>query len=344
MSNAPFVTVGVPVYQGEAFVEETLHSIQKQTHKNIEVVISLDGPQATLEDLCQPFLKDSRFRMVTQPERLGWVGNLNWLMAQAETPYWYLNPQDDLVDPAYVETLLEYSRKLPEAAVVYGDIACFGRYEAKIAQPSVTGSAFLRQLELLHEHHAAVAFRGLTRVEALRHAGSIRANEVEGFSTDTTWMAAMARWGELQRVPVELYHKRYHAKNEHARWLTWPAEMIIKAWMIHCADMLEQAMQVEATTPQRRFLWLAGVGRLLSSRFGFLPSTDFAPAEPTARMDPFFEYVQTAGHMDLPTLLEERWDNIKRWTRGFYWHTGKTRTGLNIGHLLEVLLRKQNYH
>jgi len=119
MSNMPYMTIGVPVYQGEAFIEETLRSIQDQTHRNIEVIISLDGPQPASEQRCQPFLKDSRFRIVVQPERLGWVGNINWLMAQAETPYWYCNAQDDLVDRCYVETLLWHTQQMPAAAVVF---------------------------------------------------------------------------------------------------------------------------------------------------------------------------------------------------------------------------------
>ena len=257
MSNVPYVTIGVPVYHGELFIEETLRSIQDQTHRNIEVIISLDGPQPASEQLCQPFLKDSRFRIVVQPERLGWAGNINWLMAQVETPYWYCNAHDDLVNPRYVETLLDHAQQMPEAAVVYCDLVVFGPRSFKITQPSVTGSAFARQFTLLHKHYAAVAFRGLTRVEALRHSGSIRANEIENFMTDNTWMAAMARWGELQRVPVELYQKRYHSKNEHSKWFTWPAEKITKAWIVHCADMLEQAMLVEATTQEYRYIPLS---------------------------------------------------------------------------------------
>jgi len=330
MSNMPYVTIGVPVYQGELFIEETLRSIQDQTHRNIEVIISLDGPQPAAEQLCQPFLKDPRFRIVVQPERLGWVGNLNWLMAQVETPYWFCNAQDDLVNPRYVETLLEHAQQLPEAAVVYCDIATFGLLSFNITQASVAGSAFARQFTLLHEHHSAVAYRGLTRVEALRHSGGIRANEVESFSTDTTWMAAMARWGELQRVPVELYQKRIHSGNEHTKWFTWPPEKVTKAWMVHCADMLEQAMLVEATTQEHRILWLAGVGRLLSRRFGFLPSANFNSAERMSLLNEFIEHLQAAGHMDIPILLEESWSNIKPWTQGFYGLSANTESSLHI--------------
>src|SRR2546423_5375709 len=152
MSKAPHVTIGVPVYRGELFIEETLRSIQNQTHQGIEVIISLDGPEPASEELCQPFLKDSRFRLVIQPERLGWVGNINWLMTQVETPYWFFHQQDDLVDPQYIEVLLDYAQRTPEAAVVYCDIIAFGSLSGKFVQPSVTGTASARLLALLYEH------------------------------------------------------------------------------------------------------------------------------------------------------------------------------------------------
>jgi glycosyltransferase involved in cell wall biosynthesis len=289
MAATDRVTIGVPVYRGERFLAETLGSIQHQTHRDFEVVISLDGPQPEAEEICRPFLRDPRFRLVTQPERLGWVGNIDWLMAQVTAPYWCCQPQDDLLEPRYLEVLTEHARRAPEAAVVYCDIVAFGALSVKLTQPSVTGSAVARQLALLDDHLAAVAFRGLTRAQALRLAGRIPGNEVESFACDTAWMAAMARWGELRRVPLELYRKRYHSANEHAKWRQWPQAKRARAWAGHCAAMLEQALLVEATAQERRQLWRAALRRLVSPRpaAAYLPPADLTAAERAALVDKF---------------------------------------------------------
>lgn len=320
MFNRPDVTVGVPVYQGDLFLQEALAAIQNQTHRNMRVIISLDGPQPASEQLCRPFLKDARFRLVTQPERLGWVGNINWLMAQVETPFWYCHMQDDLVSPRYIEVLAGLARWLPKAAVVYCDIEAFGLLGSRIVQSSVTGSPVQRQLSLLRKHYSAVAFRGLTRVEALRQAGGIPANQAENFSADTVWMAAVARWGELRRVPLRLYQKRYHTRNEHSRWSRWPIEKRTRAWMVHCADMLEQAMCVEASGRERRLLWLATVERLGASGLArrHLPLASWSPAERGRLLETFFAYVETERPIDLPAWLAEDWNHIQHWTREFY--------------------------
>jgi hypothetical protein len=313
MSTAPFVTVGIPVYRGELFIEDTLRSIQNQTHHNIKVIISLDGPQPESERLCRPFLEDSRFHLVVQPERLGWVGNTNYLMAQVETPYWYWHPQDDLVDPRFLEVLVEHAERSPEVAIAYSDIRCFGLRSEMWIAPSVAGDAIARQLLLLREHLWAVAFHGLTRAQALRYSGGIQANGVGTFAADTVWMAAAARWGELRRIPVDLYQKRFHSENESMRWATWPAEKRRESWIAHCADMLEQAMLVQATAHERHLLWLATLGRLVSPQWipWFHTVATLTLAEQVALLDSFFEYLRTSRVMDLPAWLGESWDEIR---------------------------------
>jgi Glycosyl transferase family 2 len=315
------VTIGVPVYRGELFIEEALRSIQMQTHQDIEVIISLDGPQPAAEELCGPFLKDPRFRLSIQPKRLGWVGNINWLMSQVETPYWCYHQQDDLLDPRYIEVLIHCARQTPQAAIVYCDLLDFGTQNRKHAQPSVTGSAAARQFTLLKRFRPALPFRGLTRVEALRYAGEIRPNEVEDFGSDVTWLAAVTRWGELRRVPGELYRKRYHGENESDKASTWSDEKFAGAYMVHCADMLEQAMLVQATTQERRLLWLAAVGRLFARRTAsrYLHVASWSSAEYVSLLDAFFEYIHIARGMDIPGLLEANCKDIQQWTRRFYY-------------------------
>ena len=315
------VTIGVPVYRGELFIEETLRSIQMQTHQDIEVIISLDGPQPEAEELCEPFLKDPRFRLSIQPKRLGWVGNINWLMSQVETPYWCYHQQDDLIDARYIEVLVDYARQTPQAAIVYCDNVTFGTQNRKGAHPSVTGSAAARQYTLLGKYRGGLPFRGLTRVEALRYAGEIRPNEVENFGAEVTWIAALARWGELRRVPSELYRKRFHAENETNKWFSFSDEEFARAIMVHCADMLEQAMLVQATRQERRLMWLAAVGRLFARRTAssYLRLASWSSAEYVSLLDAFVEHVHLAKGMDIPGLLEANWKDIQQWTRRFYY-------------------------
>ncbi len=307
------VTIGVPVYRSERFVAETLRSLQAQTCGDFTAVLSLDGPQPAAEAACRPFLDDSRFQLVTQPRRLGWVGNANWLMAHAATPFFCLLPHDDLIDPTYFETLLEHARRAPEAAVVYCDVQAFGRSDITFVQPSVRGGPVARQLTLLQDHLYAVAWRGLTRVEALRAAGGMPQNPVGGFAADSAWMPAVARWGELHRVPLTLYRKRYHDANEHAVWNGWPPAKRARAWAAHCAAVLDEALRIEATPAERRLLWLTAVGRLVARRHAmhYIPVHEYTSSARAALVELFLGEIEARG-MDLPALLQTSEDALRR--------------------------------
>ena len=65
MKKRPLVSVIVPVYNTEEFVERTLNSICVQTYKNIEIIVVNDGSTDNSEDVCLSIAKkDSRVRYI----------------------------------------------------------------------------------------------------------------------------------------------------------------------------------------------------------------------------------------------------------------------------------------
>lgn len=317
MTGPETVTLGVPAYRGAAYVAESLASIQAQTHADLRVLISLDGPDPETEEACRPFLDDPRFRLTVRPERLGWVRNFNWLVDQADTAYWCYQQQDDVLEPTYLETLVRAARRHPEAAVLYCDMQTFGTLDQPVTAPSVGGSSSGRQLALLYDHHAAVALRGLCRLQALRDAGRLRSNPADDFASDTVWLSSMARAGELVRVPETLYRKRFHDANEHTRWARWPDERRRRAWVVHCAEMLDEAMLCEATVEERRLLYDATLHRLTTARRApeYLPAEARTPAGRRRLLADFFDHLRAHARPDLPDLLGTDWPRLRRATR-----------------------------
>jgi hypothetical protein len=314
------VTIGVPVYRGRRFLEESLKSVVSQTYEDFNVIISVDKPDPDSEQICRQFLTDSRFKMILQPRQLGWMGNMNWLMSQVETEFWHLQEQDDVMEPDFLALLVAYARANPTVATVYSDIRIFGIQDVSIVQQSLIGSAFLRQMTLLHEHHQGVALHGLSRAKAMRATGGIPGNEVENFLTETAWMAGMARWGELHRIPMELYRKRLHGENTLLGWFTWPRDKRLAAWQCHCLDMLEQALQIESNEHERRLLWLTAVKRLVSSRTAncIIEVAGLTSAERMMMLDGFLRRARTSTTLNVSGMLDADWNEIDAWTRGFY--------------------------
>jgi hypothetical protein len=317
------VTIGVPIYRGERFLEETLHSIQRQTYKTFDVIMSLDTPDPVCEAICAKFIGDTRFKLVVQPERLGWVGQINWLMSHVTNDFWYYHQQDDLTEETYIDILLDHAQRHPSAALVYCDIRPIGRIEGQsFSAPSVLGvTPYTRVMTMLHEHFPAFAFRGLTRAQALKVAGPIGVNEVDCFGVDITWLTGVARCGELHRVPLTLYSKRYHDQNTESRWWSLSKEDQLRSWSRHCIDMLGQALHLRGSPEQARLLWSAAVARLTAPEGAghFLKIDDLGLSERTSLLDSFLSQAISAYGESLRMWLDADWDVVVRWTESGFW-------------------------
>jgi GT2 family glycosyltransferase len=261
----PQVAIGVPVWRAAAFVAETLQSVLGQRDVSLSVQISVDGGDPGSMEACRPFLSDPRVSLEAQESRLGWVANSARVLQMAAAtgaPYVAIQPHDDLIEPTYLATLLA-TAEAEKAVVTYSDIASFGAHAHVFRQDSTRGSPFERQMTMLTARYDAVAYRGLTRADALSAVPPISGNAFDDFAADAVWMARLARVGELVRVPQSLYRKRYHQGNTHAAWSSWPVERHLGAWATHCRAMLDEALAVAATPGERDAFHGAARARLL---------------------------------------------------------------------------------
>lgn len=260
------VSVGMPLYKADAYLDEAVQSLLNQTHQNFEVCFSIDNNDQETVKMCKKYLKDPRFSMHIHTKHLGWLKNFEWLMKRQKGTYWFYFQQDDVLKPTYIESLLTYAEKHPEAAVTYCDIQCIGYKTNIVHQNSILGNAFEREIDIVHEHLPVVAFRGLVRrscIQKILKHGGLRSNSVQDFCSDTVWMARIARFGELHRVPKTLYLKRYHSHNEHSKWDTFPLRMKEKAWLIHCHNLFLESLPVVKSIQQLTLLHDALYFRLL---------------------------------------------------------------------------------
>ncbi len=125
MSNQPLVSVIIPAYNHERYVEETIRSILSQTYQNIELIVCDDGSKdATWQKLCA--LKpecEKRFKRVVflTQENQGTCANANRLHALTEGEYVYPIASDDVVKTHAIERLIAVMEAHPEAVLVVGD-------------------------------------------------------------------------------------------------------------------------------------------------------------------------------------------------------------------------------
>ena len=117
------VTALVPAYQAVDFIQKTLDSLSAQTLGNFDVIISIDLCDDDTYAICQAHCtRDSRFSFIKQKKRLGYVGNCNFLLDQAEADYVLFAFHDDILAPEYMEKLCAILDDRPEVIMTYSDV------------------------------------------------------------------------------------------------------------------------------------------------------------------------------------------------------------------------------
>lgn len=101
------VSIGVPVYNVEAYLRECLDSIMNQTFKDFEVIMVDDGSTDNSFNICQEYVaRDNRFKLIHQ-ENKGLAGARNTCLKHMKGEYITWIDSDDKVEPNYLERLLE---------------------------------------------------------------------------------------------------------------------------------------------------------------------------------------------------------------------------------------------
>lgn len=115
----PEISVIVPVYNVEKYVERCLRSILAQTLPDFELLAVIDGATDKSGEICDRIAKeDSRVRVIRQ-ENQGQGGARNTGIEQARGEWLMLVDSDDWIEPEALEKSWEAGRKFDADMVVF---------------------------------------------------------------------------------------------------------------------------------------------------------------------------------------------------------------------------------
>lgn len=116
------VTIGIPVYNSEKYLKETLESALSQTFPSIEYLImddcSTDTSMAIVQAYQQTHPRGEHIRIVHQPRNMGIGIARNRIIDEAQGQYLYFLDADDLITPDAISLLHENANQ-NDAEMVY---------------------------------------------------------------------------------------------------------------------------------------------------------------------------------------------------------------------------------
>ncbi len=117
----PLVSVLLPVYNGAAFVEQAIRSIQSQCFRDWELVILDDGSSDSSYAVCHALAaEDARIRLERSNANLGLASAMNRLTALARGQYLAVQEQDDVSMPDRLECEVTVLGREPGIGLVSG--------------------------------------------------------------------------------------------------------------------------------------------------------------------------------------------------------------------------------
>ena len=236
----PPLTVGLPVYNGERYLDTAIHAIRRQTFCDFEFLLSDNGSTDATQAICQQHAADDhRIVYHRHDQNRGAAFNFNFVVEQARGDLFKWMAHDDDCSRDYVQRCVEallapHVNAGPRTTKDTQEpiVAAFARRRFMTPDgtvlPRTVGTARGDQepLETMHDlsyrqllcvppRCGPVPLFGVIRTQALRQTRGLGAYP----SADTVLMAELRLQGRLVEVPEDMYHQRLHPDEERYRKL-----------------------------------------------------------------------------------------------------------------------------
>lgn len=188
------ISVIIPVYNVENFIEETIESVLLQSLKNIEIILVDDGSIDKSLMICEQFSQnDSRIKLLRQ-KNSGVSNARNNGLELAEGEYVFFMDSDDTIDSEFLKSSYEVAKTGNFDIVIIGEYCCSWL-------PNVTALPTWAQL-LKHDF--------LIKHSDVRFPANIQPCEDGLFSHQL-----LALTKRIGTNPAGVYHYRKHENQNH---------------------------------------------------------------------------------------------------------------------------------
>ena len=210
----PKISVGLPVFNAEQYLEQSLRSILSQTFRNFELIISDNASVDATEAICRRYATlDERVRYHRNPRNQGVTFNFRKVVALSSGEYFLWAAHDDMFAPEYLERCVEVLERSPDVVLCYSksfEIDEQGQSMECKQRMLAADSPYAHQRfrELIRMDHNCQAMFGVMR------AGVLKRTSVHGDfpDSDRCMLAEVALYGRFAELPDHLFFHRKHAQ------------------------------------------------------------------------------------------------------------------------------------
>lgn len=128
ITPSPLVSVGLPVFNEEKFLEETLESLLTQDYKNFEIIISNNASTDLTPKICEKYAKNYRkiIKYTRNAKNIGSVANFSKVFKLSQGDFFMWAGAHDLYNKNYISASVEIMQNEQNVIVVYPQTVWIG--------------------------------------------------------------------------------------------------------------------------------------------------------------------------------------------------------------------------
>jgi glycosyltransferase involved in cell wall biosynthesis len=253
--DPPIVSIGLPVFNGERYLERAARSILDQDFRALELIIvdnaSDDATAAIAERLVAA---DSRVRFYRNPRNLGASRNFCRAFELARGRYFKWAAYDDWLEPTFLSACLEVLEREPQTVLVFpgtnvydesGDLLRRYRHPAGLTSSSPAKRFF----NSLWNWKYATAVFGMMRTEALKETHLIQPY----VGSDRLLFSELVLLGDIRELSEHLFNSTETVSVRRGRGRAWWAEELEARPTFDRWRLLGDYLALVARTPRFGF-------------------------------------------------------------------------------------------
>ena len=214
VSRAPILSVGMPVYNGDKWVEDAIESILEQSMSNFELIISDNASTDNTEAICRRLAEqDSRVNYHRNQTNIGLYRNFDRVFELSSGKYFKWAADSDFCLEGFFEKCVAVLDARPDVVLVYPkayfllkgpdgeEVAMeyFDDFNLQDERPSTRFRKYLNRERFNNIMH------GVIRASALRQT---RLN-LPWAGSDISMVAELSLRGKFVEVPDRLFVRRF---------------------------------------------------------------------------------------------------------------------------------------
>lgn len=227
-SSSPRVTIGLPVCNGQNYLEQAIRSILDQSFTDFRLIISDNASTDDTPRICEKYAQqDSRIELHRQERNLGAAPNFNYVFERSNSQYFKWAAHDDVLAPNYLQMCVARLDAEPRLTICH---TLTGRIDE---QGELAGS-YDDQLPLVASRPSERFFRALwvdhfTEIWGVMRSSALRQTSLIGsfVGSDRNLLLEMLLLGTIEYIPQRLFFRRSHpgcycdSRQTHLDQLRW---------------------------------------------------------------------------------------------------------------------------